>query len=107
MATLMDGRCVDDALQRFLTAVFQHESGIPGNYNGKAKRGFSRLANSGTQLDFPQFEKVRVARAPCPSNGVENPCRVAFSSLRKTDPREPPTVKRSNPPAPMIFPSLP
>ena len=41
-----------------MAAVFQHESGIPGNYPGKAKRGFVKLATSGTQLDFPQFEKV-------------------------------------------------
>lgn len=41
-----------------MTAVFQHESGIPGNYPGKAKRGFAKLAASGTQLDFPQFEKA-------------------------------------------------
>lgn len=44
--------------QKLLTAVFQHESGIPGNYPGKAKRGFAKLATSGTQLEFPQFEKV-------------------------------------------------
>lgn len=41
-----------------MAAVFQHESGIPGNYPGKAKRGFAKLATSGTQLEFPQFEKV-------------------------------------------------
>lgn len=48
-------RCL---VQKLLTAVFQHESGVPGNYPGKAKRGFAKLATSGTQLDFPQFEKV-------------------------------------------------
>ena len=45
--------------QKFVSAVTQHESGIPGNYPGKAKRGFTRLARNGTQLEFPQFEQVR------------------------------------------------
>eukprot|EP00904_Undaria_pinnatifida_P007646 jgi/Undpi1/4010/HiC_scaffold_16.g07378.m1 len=44
--------------QKFVSAVTQHESGIPGNYPGKAKRGFTRLARNGTQLEFPQFEQL-------------------------------------------------
>eukprot|EP00752_Nemacystus_decipiens_P014289 g12709.t1 len=54
----MRGYLDENDFQKFLTAVFQHESGIPGNYPGKAKRGFVKLAASGTQLDFPQFEKL-------------------------------------------------
>lgn len=50
--------CNTPATQNFLTAVTEHESGIPGNYLGKAKRGFERLASNGNQMDFPQFEKV-------------------------------------------------
>ncbi|CAM9373052.1 unnamed protein product [Pylaiella littoralis] len=48
----------NDFQQKYMAAVFQHESGIPGNYPGKAKRGFAKLATSGTQLEFPHFEKL-------------------------------------------------
>eukprot|EP00903_Cladosiphon_okamuranus_P006370 g6237.t1 len=54
----MRGYLNENDFQKFMTAVFQHESGIPGNYPGKAKRGFAKLASSGTQLEFPQFEKL-------------------------------------------------
>lgn len=56
--TCANGETGSGLLQKMVTAVFQHESGIPGNYPGKAKRGFTKLATSGTQLEFPQFEKV-------------------------------------------------
>lgn len=52
--------CCFACVQSFLAAVMQHESGVPGNYAGKAKRGFTKLARSGTQLEFPQFEKASV-----------------------------------------------
>lgn len=38
--------------------MFEHESGIPGNFVGKAKRGFAKLAAHGRQIDFLRFEKV-------------------------------------------------
>ncbi|CAN0017553.1 unnamed protein product [Ascophyllum nodosum] len=49
-----------DVFHKFITVVTEHEfeSGIPGNYATKVKRGFARLAMSGTQLDFKEFEKL-------------------------------------------------